>query len=219
MHATPLQALRDKLPEAAWPPVLEWLREHEVAVQLTRPRSSKLGDYRFDRASRLARITVNRDLNPYSFLVTLVHEFAHHAAFLDAPRAEPHGTEWRTAYQRLMRPFLSPAVLPPDVLLALTQHLHRPPASSCADPQLMRALHRHDDAPGLLLERLPEGTVFGFRRLLYVKGPQLRKRFKCHCLNDRRDFLMQPLIQVDLRIVQPLPLPASEPIPCGPHEP
>lgn len=218
MPADPLDPLRNRLPEGAWPPVLEWIRQHQVSVRLARPRSSKLGDYRVDGMNRQARITVNRDLNPYAFLVTLVHEFAHHAAFLEAPRSESHGSEWRSAYQRLMRPYLTPSVLPPDVLLALTVHLRRPPASSCSDPQLMRALHRHDPAPGLLLERLPERAVFAFRGALYVKGPRLRKRFKCSCLNDRREFLMQPLIQVTLDQARSLPLPPKEPIPCGPNE-
>lgn len=217
-RAHSLERLRQHLPEAAWPPVLDWLRAHPVQVRITRPRASKLGDYRNDRLGRSPRISVNGDLNPYAFLVTLIHEFAHHAVFLDAPRADPHGAEWRTAYKRLMRPFLSPAVLPPDVLLALTLHLGRPPASSCADPQLMRALHRHNAAPGLLLERLPEKAVFRFRKALYVKGPRLRKRFKCQCLSDPRAFLMDPLIEVGISEPAALPLPSAEPVPCAPDE-
>ncbi|MBK6343971.1 MAG: SprT-like domain-containing protein [Flavobacteriales bacterium] len=216
MRASSLDALRGHLPEAAWPPVLEWLRAHPIQVRITRPRRSKLGDYRNDFRGSSPRITVNGDLNPYAFLVTLVHEFAHHAVFLESPRAEPHGAEWKRAYQRLLRPLLSPSVVPPDVLLALTLHLRRPAASSCTDPQLMRALHRHDPRPGLLLERLPERAVFGFHKSLYVKGQRQRTRYRCMCLNDRRTFLMPPLIEV--RVTQPLPLPAAEPIPCGPHD-
>lgn len=217
-RAHSLDRLRQYLPEAAWPPVLEWLRAHPLQIRITRARATKLGDYRNDRSGLSPRISVNGDLNPYAFLVTLIHEFAHHAVFLDHPRAEPHGHEWRTAYKRLMQPYLSPAVLPPDVLLALTLHLGRPPASSCAAPQLMRTLHRHNARPGLHLERLPERAVFRFREALYVKGPRLRKRFKCLCLNDRRSFLMDPLIEVGITEAQPLPLPQSEPIPCAPHE-
>lgn len=214
----PLERLRQHLPEGAWPPVLEWLREHNVSVRITRPRATKLGDYRNDRRGGSPRITVNGDLNPYAFLVTLIHEFAHHAVFLEAPRADPHGPEWRLAYKRLMRPFLSPSLLPPDVLAALTLHIGRAPASSCADPQLMRALHRHNAAPGLLLERLPERAVFRFRTALYVKGALLRKRFRCRCINDGRHFLMDGLLEVDICPAAPLPLPVEEPVPCAPNE-
>ncbi|WKZ66270.1 MAG: sprT domain-containing protein [Flavobacteriales bacterium] len=192
-----LDALRRRLPEGAWPPVAEWLRAHPVQVRVVRARRTKLGDYRNTADGGLPRITVNGNLNPFAFLVTLVHEFAHHDTFLRARRAEPHGPEWRAAYQRLMRPYLSPAVLPADVLAALHTHLRKAPASSCADPQLMRALHRHDPAPGLLLERLPERAVFRFNGAVYVKGPRLRKRFRCACLSNRRNYLMHPLIEVD----------------------
>ncbi len=217
-RAPALDRLRQHLPEAAWPPVLEWLRAHPVHLRIARPRATKLGDYRNDHTGRSPRISVNGDLNPYAFLVTLIHEFAHHAVFLDFPRAEPHGHEWRMAYKRLMRPFLSPAVLPPDVLAALTLHLGRPPASSCADLQLMRALHRHNPAPGLLLERLPERAVFGFRNALYVKGPRLRKRFRCQCLHNGRAYLMDPLIEVRISEPTAIPQPSPEPVPCAPHE-
>lgn len=217
-RAHALDLLRQSLPEGAWPPVLDWLRAHPVRIRITRARATKLGDYRNDRSGRSPRISVNGDLNPYAFLVTLVHEFAHHAVFIEAPRAEPHGHEWRMAYKRLMRPYLSPAVLPPDVLLALTLHMGRPPASSCADPQLMRALRRHDPKPGLHLEDLPEGAIFRYRKALYLKGPRLRKRFKCHCLSYGRSFLMDPLIEVGTTIPETLHLPEPEPIPCAPHE-
>ncbi|MFN3875165.1 MAG: SprT-like domain-containing protein [Flavobacteriales bacterium] len=217
-RAHTLDRLRQHLPEAAWPPVLQWLRDHPVQVRIAPPRATKLGDYRNDREGRSPRITVNGDLNPYAFLVTLVHEFAHHAVFIAAPRAEPHGAEWRMAYKRLLRPFLSPAVLPPDVLLALTLHLGRPPASSCADPRLMRALRRYDLAPGPVLEQLPEKAVFRFRGAIYVKGPQLRKRFRCLCLSDRRSFLIDPLIEVGIIKPEALPLPTCQPVPCAAHE-
>lgn len=213
-----LERLRQHLPEAAWPLVLAWLREHPLKLRITRPRATKLGDYRNDRTGCSPRISVNGDLNPYAFLVTLIHEFSHHAVFLEAPGADPHGPEWRRAYSRLMRPFLNPSVLPPDVLLALTLHLRRPPASSCGDPLLMRTLHRYDPDPGLLLERLPEGAVFWYRASLYIKGPRLRKRFKCLSIKDHRVFLMHPLIEVGINRPPALPLPVSAPIPCGPHE-
>lgn len=192
-----IEAIRSRLPEAAWPLVQQWLHAEPVRVRVTRPRRSKLGDYRGSMGSGPHRISVNGDLNPYSFLVTLVHEFAHHQAFLTHKRsAAPHGAEWKGAYQQLMRPFLSPAVLPQDVLLALERHLHRAPASSCTDQVLTRALMRYDRAPGLRLEQLPERSVFKFHDRLFVRGPRLRKRFRCRCLNDGRLYLMDPLVEV-----------------------
>ena len=75
-------------------PALQWLQQHPVRVHVVRPRRSKLGDYRSGTAGKPHRITVNNDLNPYAFLVTLVHEFAHHTAF-ERTRGwkDPHGPE------------------------------------------------------------------------------------------------------------------------------
>lgn len=196
MPASDIDLIRFHLPEPAWPPVAQWMQEHAVHVRVVRARRTKLGDYRVPRDGGPPRITVNAGLNPYAFLVTLVHEFAHHTAFLQDRRSAPHGPVWRAEYQRVMRPFLSPAVLPLDVLTALNRHLQRAPASSCADPQLIRALHRHDPEPGLLLERLPERTLFHFNGSIFVKGPRLRKRFRCRCLNNRRSYLLDPLVEV-----------------------
>ncbi len=194
--ATDLAMLRSHLPEAAWPPVAQWLHQHRIAVEVVPPRRTKLGDYWLPRPGREPRITVNNDLNPYAFLVTLVHEFAHHTTYSTGKRTAPHGTEWQGEYQRLMRPFLSPAVLPPDVLIALQRHLTRASASSCTDRTLMRALLRHEAEPVLVLEALPERTVFQYNASIFVKGPRLRKRYKCRCLNNRRIYLMDPLVEV-----------------------
>ena len=190
------EALRPHIPEAAWAPVLQWLQQHPVQVRVVEPRRTKLGDYRLPLGAKPPRITVNNDLNPYAFLVTLVHEFAHHATFLRERHAQPHGHEWRMEYQRLMRPFLSPLVLPADVLLALELHMQRASASSCTDRQLMRVLLRHEAEPVLVLERIPERALFHFNNSIYVKGPRLRKRYQCRCLNNRRLYLMDPLVEV-----------------------
>lgn len=196
MPASDIDLIRQHLPAPAWPPVERWLKEHPVQVRVVRARRTKLGDYRMPRDGGSPRITVNAGLNPYAFLVTLAHEFAHHTAFVQDKRSAPHGPVWRAEYQRVMQPFLSPLVLPPDVLSALHRHLQKAPASSCADPQLIRALRRHDTEPGLLLERLPERTLFHFHGSIYVKGPRLRKRFRCRCLNNRRIYLLDPLVEV-----------------------
>jgi hypothetical protein len=62
----------------------------------------------------------------------------------------------------------------------------------------MRSLRRYDADPRPFLEELEESTVFRFQRKLFVKGPQLRKRFQCKCLNDRRLYLIDPTAEVQL---------------------
>jgi hypothetical protein len=147
---------------------------------------------------------VNGDLNRYAFLVTLVHEFAHYTAYMRTKRwTNPHGETWKNEYWRLMRPFMSRSVFPADVLRALEHHLCDAPASSCTDHDLMRVLRKYDRDPRPFVEDLPLHTVFQFNHKLFVKGPLLRKRYKCRCLNDRRIYFIDPLCEV--RLSAPLP--------------
>ncbi len=142
---------------------------------------------------------MNSDLNKYAFLVTLIHEFAHYTTYIRSRRwKDPHGPMWKSEYAKLMRPFMSRAVFPADVLRALEYHLADAPASSCTDHELMRVLRKYDRDPKPLLEELPERTMFQFNERIFVKGPQLRKRYKCHCLNDRRTYFIDPLAEVHL---------------------
>jgi len=195
---TDILRLRAQLPRAAWPVVENWLRRNPVAVRVSRPRITKLGDYRTSSRSQPHRITVNEDLNKYSFLVVLVHEFAHFTTFQKYRRHQPHGAEWKAEYKRLMRPFLSREVFPADVLRVLEAHLHDAPSSSCTDHGLMRVLRRYDREPRPFLEELEESTVFSFNQKLFVKGRRMRTRFRCRCLNDRRIYFIDPTAEVHL---------------------
>lgn len=196
--ATDILRLRSMLPPAAYPVVLGWLQHNRVLVRVARSRRTKLGDYRTADRTKPHRISVNDDLNRYAFLVVLVHEFAHYSTFQKHRRHAPHGPEWKAEYRRLMQPFLSQAVLPADVLEALERHLQDAPSSSCTDQHLMRILRRYDAEPRPFLEELEESTVFRFQQKLFVKGPRLRTRFKCKCLNDRRSYIIDPTAEVQV---------------------
>ncbi len=197
-RTTDILRLQAHLPRHAWPTVAHWLRRNPVVVRISPPRSTKLGDYRVATRTMGHRISVNGDLNRYAFLVVLIHEFAHYATFQKYRRHEPHGAEWKAEYKRLMRPLLTREVFPADVLRVLSLHLVDAPSSSCTDHGLMRVLRRYDRDPRPFLEELDANTVFRFNQKLFVKGPQLRKRFRCRCLNDRRIYLIDPTAEVHL---------------------
>jgi predicted SprT family Zn-dependent metalloprotease len=202
-RATDLSTLRSHLPPAAYPIVEQWLRQHPVAIRIARTRATKLGDYRVASGTKPHRISVNRELNPYTFLVVLVHEIAHYHTFLKFRRHQPHGKEWKAEYKLAMRPFMSPVVFPEDVLRALDRHLVDAPSSSCTDHALMRILRRYDPEPKPFLEELRESTIFRFNRKLFVKGNELRTRYRCRCLNDRRIYLIDRMAEV--HVEKPIP--------------
>ena len=189
--------LQAHLPRAAWPVVLNWMRRNpKVLVRISKPRITKLGDYRTATRKLPHRITVNEDLNRYAFLVVLIHEFAHYVTFAKYHRHAPHGAEWKAEYKRLMRPYISREVFPADLMRALDHHLHDAPSSSCTDHGLMRILRRYDRDPRPFLEELEENTVFRFNARLFVKGRRMRTRFRCRCLNNRRIYLIDPTAEV-----------------------
>jgi len=192
-------ALNEYLPAGSAGSVLQWFGTHHVILRITRSRRSKLGDFRGSTPSSPPVISVNHNLNPYSFLVTLLHEMAHAEVFLNNKRRlQPHGEHWKQAYRNLALPFLSPGLLPDPVEIAFGHYLKNPSASSTTNLKLAKALRIYDphkdstlisDLPAEALFALPDGRVF-------KRGDKLRKRFRCECLSNRRTYLFSPLAEI-----------------------
>ena len=77
----PIDHLQNFLPPNTYEPVLEYLQHYKVHLTVTRERKTILGDYRHQTHHANHRISVNGNLNPFSFLVTLLHELAHLLTF------------------------------------------------------------------------------------------------------------------------------------------
>jgi SprT protein len=196
----PLEYLSKFIPATAVPRVLEYLHQYKVHLTITRERKSILGDYRHATHHQTHRITVNGNLNPFAFLITLVHELAHLVTFMQfGNRVQAHGREWKTLYALLLKDFLANKIFPPPIEQALSRSLHNLPASSCADEDLMRVLKQYDlKQNGLVMvEQLPEGQVFdiGGGRL-FQKGKKLRKRFQCTEVKTGKLYLFSPIYEV-----------------------
>lgn len=201
----PLDHLRNYLPPGTLDPVTAYLSDHNVHLTIARERSSILGDYRHRTDHTHHRISVNGNLNQYSFLVTLLHELAHLLTFERyGRRVQPHGTEWKTIFGKLLQQFLSGTngaaqVFPEDIEKELRRSLQNPAASSCAEEGLLKALRKYDQkSPGQqLLEELPPRTRFKIKDgREFEKGDQLRKRFKCKELSTGKFYLFSPVYEV-----------------------
>ena len=196
-NEAPLEAIKRYIPEEAAPFILHYLNIYKVHLTITRERKSVLGDYRHATGFKAHRISVNGNLNKYSFLITLVHELAHLVTFLEhGPRVEPHGKDWKRLYGSLMKDFLTPEIFPPDLLAALNRSLHNLPASSCSDEKLMRMLKKYDgSANGLVMvEQVEDGAVFDAGKgKMFRKGKKLRKRYQCVELSTGRLYLFSPV--------------------------
>nr|WP_305120575.1 SprT-like domain-containing protein [Pedobacter sp. SYSU D00382] len=188
------------MPAVAAPMIARWIDYFQCEFTISKGRATKLGDYRHPFKGLGHKISVNRTLNPYAFLVTTVHEFAHLVTWNEYKnRVKPHGGEWKRNFQRMMAPFLERDVFPDDLSRAIASYLNNPAAASCTDLKLSRALKKYDlSADGVFkLEELPPDAVFSIKDgRRFRKGERLRKRYRCTCLDNGKIYLFNPLAEV-----------------------
>ena len=186
------------IPEAAVPLISDWIFHFNFKLKIRKPRQSVYGDYRPPRPGTNHLITINRDMNQYAFLLTLVHEIAHLLAHeRHGLRIKPHGDEWKNAFKDLMRPVMRLGVFPDDVRAAIIRYMQDPGASSCSDDNLMRTLKKHDAPNGLvLLESLPVNAVFRYGDKNFVKGVKIRTRYQCKLHGSEHIYFFAALAEV-----------------------
>jgi len=196
----PLDAIKKYIPESSAQRVLDYLNQHKVHLTITRERKSVLGDYRHATSYNAHRISVNGNLNKYSFLITLIHELAHLITFTQYKnRVDPHGNEWKRIYGHMLKDFLKPDIFPPEILYMLKESLHNLPASSCSDEKLMRILRKYDlSGNGLVLvEQIGEGRLFDAGKgKMFRKGKKLRKRYQCVEVATGKLYLFSAIYEV-----------------------
>jgi SprT protein len=196
----PLDHLQKFLPEGTAPVVMDYLTQYKVHLTITRERKSILGDYLHRTYAANHRISVNGNLNPYSFLVTLLHEMAHLLTFEQfGNRVLAHGREWKSVYAGLLEAFLRRHRLPADIEYELKKSLKNPAASSCAEEGLIRVLRKYDqrNSDHRLVEEIPLGRSFKTPDgRVFIRGEKLRKRFKCREAVSGREYLFSPVYEV-----------------------
>jgi hypothetical protein len=197
-----VKILETYLPPKAAPLISRWIDYFVCEFKVSRNRNSKFGDYRHPFGDEGHRISVNYNLNPYAFLVTTVHEFAHlHTWNQHKHKVKPHGAEWKANFKRMMQPFFEMDVFPPDVKHAITGYLDNPAASSCSDLNLYRSLRKYD-APKpdhLTVEKLPARALFKLKDgRVFRKEERLRKRYRCVEVSSQRVYLFSPVAEVEL---------------------
>lgn len=193
-------ALAGYLPEGSFEPVMALIREYKVQLTITRKRKSVLGDYRHAHAGLGHRISVNGDLNKFSFLITLLHELAHLVTFEKYKHAvQPHGKEWKTFFAGLLADFINKEIFPADIRATLVRSLKSPAASSCADEELLRVLKKYDPrkANVFFVEELSAGEQFCTAdKRVFIRGEKIRKRYKCREPATGKWYLFSPVYEV-----------------------
>lgn len=181
--------------------VVGLLLSHTVRFRIVKPRKTKLGDFRAGLGGRKHEITVNGNLNRYSFLITTLHEFAHLKTYdTYGRRVAAHGTEWKNEYRKILLPIIESQHLPKDIEGALMNSLVNVKASSCSDQKLTRILMQYDPhEEGLpTLESLEKNSTFALNGKTFVKGKLRRTRYLCTETASNKQYLVSALARVTL---------------------
>ena len=191
--------LRKYIPENAVEIIYTWIIQYKFHLRISRSRTTKLGDYRPPIRKQSHKISINFNLNKYAFLITLVHEIAHLIVWEKYKKSvKPHGKEWKTEFKYLMSNFFDNKIFPKDLSDALSVYLENAIASSVSDLELTRILNNYDNKSDLIvLEELPQNTVFKIHNgRIFKKQEKLRKRYRCLCLENKKEYLFNPLARV-----------------------
>ena len=197
----PIGQLQDYLPPGTYEAVLNYLRTHKVHLTIARERKSILGDYRHRTHHTNHRISVNGNLNKYSFLITLLHELAHLLTFEQfGNKVMAHGREWKNVYGGMLAQFLQHKIFPADIETELIRSLDNPAASTCAEDGLLRVLRNYDEKQSRL-RLVEEISLNAYFRItdgrVFQKQEKLRKRFRCVEVKTGKVYLFSPVYEVE----------------------
>lgn len=173
--------------------------EHGFEFKITRKRLSKLGDYRYCPENGQHTISVNNNLNKYSFLITYLHEVSHLVTYKEYSRkTSPHGKEWKQNFKKLLVPVMNNLVFPEDILVALRAYMVNPKASSYSDQRLAISLFRYNEASsGIPLSELSAGSRFTFNQRVFEKEKSVRTRVLCKEMISGKKYSISKIAMVE----------------------
>ena len=184
----------DYVPEGTYSFFLSLKKQYPFSLKIiTRRRKTRLGDFRVIKGNE-GVITINSNLNQYSFAVTLLHEIAHLMVWRDlGNRIEKHGIIWKSYFSNLLNLFCE-YNLPQDVKNAIRIYMKNPKASRYSDYKLAMVLNRYDikHESEIFLGELKEGELFLLlsNGRKYIRGIKLRTRIVCVDLESKGKYLI-----------------------------
>ncbi len=195
------QALKKYLPPAVVELSAELIMYYKLHLHIEVERRDRYGDYH-PHMGKGNMITVNHNLNPYEFLVTFIHELAHHTTFLKhGNKVDHHGAEWKAEFRNNMKPFLLlDGAFPDDVKLAVIKHMKSPKYSHSADVNLTKILMKYDKVKDYItLDELPYGALFKMSnraKIVMKKLEKLRTYTMCISVSDGKMYKVHTLAKV-----------------------
>lgn len=186
-----IKRLQRFIPEEASAAIAEKIIAENVKLTITKKRKTKLGDYRAPgQKIGYHRISINGDLNPYMFLLVLLHEFAHLEVWNNHKhRVKGHGDEWKDSYRKLYNDYSQ--CFPEDVNEIILTHFKNLKATTCNDPYLTKHLmHMDSEDPILLLHDLEKNEKFETMGRAFQIISKRRTRYLCKDLMNKKNYLV-----------------------------
>ena len=202
------ELLSSQIPDQAIDKISQLLCDYQIELKVSKPRASKLGDYRHPYKNKSHRISININLNSYEFLLTLIHEVAHAEVWVKhKTKVRAHGKEWQQAYQSLLEKFISSGVFPDDLVMALSQSIKKSKATGTAEYNIKRVLRKYDEKNNNkeLLEELQELGHFKLSKHRFQKLEKRRTRYRCRNTETGKHYLVSGVAEVE-----PLPMAGEE---------
>jgi hypothetical protein len=199
----PLEALRQFLPAGAFEPVVQLINEYRVHLTVTKARKSVLGDYRHPFMGANHKISVNGNLNPFEFLITLLHELAHLLCYEQHKnKVEAHGQEWKLIYGNLLMHFIQMDLFPSDIKKSLLKTIKNPAATANGETSLLLVLRKYNTQQKegyQLVSNIQEGSLFeAMKGKVFKRGKKRRIRIECVELSTGHVYSFSALTEVKL---------------------
>lgn len=195
-----MSVLSQYLPAQAVEYCSELIMLYKLHLHIEVERKDRLGDYS-PHLGKGNRISINHNLNPFDFLITFIHELAHHVTFKKyGPHHQSHGMEWKEEFKNCMRPVVMMRVFPPDIEQPLIKHMQTPKYTHSGDVTLMKALMRYNKKQSeMLLDDLPDGTLFKMSsrsKLVLRRIEKLRTYAMCEEVGTGKKYKVHLLAKV-----------------------
>ena len=188
------------IPEASTSYIIEILNKENIEILVKKERKTKHGDFRVLKNGK-CQITINSNLNPYRFLITLIHEIAHYRVYkIFEKKVKPHGKEWKDIFKYMMLPLLNPKVFPKNLIPYISAYIKNPKASTDTDFNLSLALRSFDiDKEKKYIFEMDMGSNFKiYNGRVFILEEKLRKRYKCKEIKTGKTYLFSPNAEIEL---------------------
>ena len=198
MFVDQIKIIKSSIPKKSIPLVSNYLTKRNVNIKVSSKRYTKHGDFRI-LPDETRQISINKTLNKYRFLITLIHELSHLEAYEKyGLNIKPHGHYWKKTYKDLMKPFLVNTIFPDDLLNVLYNHFKNPKSSSDSDFDLSILLSKYDEDHGEKhIFELDKGSTFEiYNGKKFVVSGKKYKRYLCQEINSKKIYLFNASAKV-----------------------